>query len=1098
MATTATDVSGTYRFAGLDPGDYAVEFELPAGRQFTSQNQGDDDAVDSDANPTTGRTEVLTLAAGEEMTADAGMSVSEVTLASVGGSVTNDLNQNGVKDLDEPGISNVRVNLRDPVTNGVIATTTTDSSGAYLFADLVPGDYVLEFESPPGGELTTPSSTTVTLSPGEHETTTGAGISTEKAPRIKAYMTTQDSTGGSVVPGDVLEYTVTLENIGDATGTGIVFDDDPAGHLTLIPGTVETSAGTVITGNDPSDTGVTVEVGDLVPSQRTTITFQARVSEDVPIGGLISNQGRVRMDGYPDEVTDNPSTASPDDATEVVVTDEEPHIYDPPTTYKTVSGDRPVLYWEMVWINDSNVDAIRVHIEDDIPAELTYVEGSLDADYGTSSYDHATHTVIWEGTIAGNGGEVKIWYHTSVPDDVNEVENQACGVWDRNGDGEWTDESAEGVTVCSDDPDSPSSGDATVWQGVPCNLSLGDIVWDDANQDGVCQSGTETGLDGVSINLYRDSDVSGDFTPDTDDLLATVTTSSVEGDAGHYLFANLCEGSYIVQVAPENFDDVLNGYSSSLGTSDPDDDTDNDDNGAAVPGYGVVTTAVTLSAGDESVTDGDADPNTNLTVDFGFQSGEPVCPDCPRLVTLGDRVWNDANNDGIWQPESETGMDGVHINLYRDGDVSGDYTPDVDVLVGVAVTFTLNGEPGHYLFRGLDEGDYILQADPSNFERCGALNGYVSSPGSEDPDDGVNSDDNGEPTDGHGVLTLAVTLTAGDESVDDGDMDPNTNMTVDFGFHQVEIIPNPCDASLLGGVIWDDADQDRIRDPGETGMDDVRVNLYRDSDGSGDFTRGTDEFVTSAVTFAVAGEAGRYTFENLSEGSYIVQVAPQNFEDYDVLDGYAGSTTDIVLGEGATSEAIAVAAGVEVETVGLGFYQDEAPTVRMVGYVWDDANGDGVCQHGTETAFDGVSVRLYRDSDGSGDLTATDEVVRTAVTFTDDGKAGTYIFESLDEGTAYLVQIPPENFDEGGALGGYSATGFTSEHGLVGNVVGGGQMAMALHKTGEDIQEESGSDNCFIGTAAGGEGSLGGAPMLMLMIGVVGILLGSNRRKSGL
>jgi hypothetical protein len=230
-------------------------------------------------------------------------------------------------------------------------------------------------------------------------------------------------------------------------------------------------------------------------------------------------------------------------------------------------------------------------------------------------------------------------------------------------------------------------------------------------------------------------------------------------------------------------------------------------------------------------------------------------------------------------------------------------------------------------------------------------------------------------------------------------------------------------------------------------------------------------------------------------------VAPRNFDDYDVLDGYAGSTTDIVSGEGAASEAITVTAGAEADTVDIGFYQEAvSPTTgRLAGYVWDDANEDGIFQDETETAFDGVSIRLYRDSDGSGDLTTADELAETTVTFTDDGRAGAYVFENLDEGAAYLVQIPPENFDEGGALAGYSATGFTSEYGVVSDAVtGGGEMTISMDLRKEEKSGEgSGSDNCFIATAADGGGfDVADALMVMLMlvIGVVCVFLRINRK----
>lgn len=60
LAVTNTDASGYYLFAGLDRGDYAVEFVAPTGYAFTLQDRGTDDEKDSDADPATGRTVTTT------------------------------------------------------------------------------------------------------------------------------------------------------------------------------------------------------------------------------------------------------------------------------------------------------------------------------------------------------------------------------------------------------------------------------------------------------------------------------------------------------------------------------------------------------------------------------------------------------------------------------------------------------------------------------------------------------------------------------------------------------------------------------------------------------------------------------------------------------------------------------------------------------------------------------------------------------------------------------------------------------------------------------------------------------------------------------
>ncbi|HYK79160.1 MAG TPA: SdrD B-like domain-containing protein, partial [Micropepsaceae bacterium] len=74
LATTTTDTNGLYHFTNLTPGSYEVQFIKPTGYVFTTQNAGSDDAVDSDANTSTGKSQVVTIAAGQtNNTIDAGL-----------------------------------------------------------------------------------------------------------------------------------------------------------------------------------------------------------------------------------------------------------------------------------------------------------------------------------------------------------------------------------------------------------------------------------------------------------------------------------------------------------------------------------------------------------------------------------------------------------------------------------------------------------------------------------------------------------------------------------------------------------------------------------------------------------------------------------------------------------------------------------------------------------------------------------------------------------------------------------------------------------------------------------------------------------------
>ena len=287
-------------------------------------------------------------------------------------------------------------------------------------------------------------------------------------------------------------------------------------------------------------------------------------------------------------------------------------------------------------------------------------------------------------------------------------------------------------------------------------LALGNFVWFDTNDDGAVTAGELPVTGGVDLTLFRDNG-NGVFDANTDTAVATQTT----GSAGQYLFTGLTPGNYFVRIPASEFGagQPLAGFLSSTGQQTG-DAANNRDHGAPAPmaGQGLVSELVTLTIGGEPIDDGDVDPNTNLTIDFGFHRPPP------DSVSLGNYVWVDANNDGVVSP-GESGINGVTVRLLNGS--------------GTAVLATqLTSGGGFYLFSDLVPGDYVVEVVTPI--------GFISSTGggtepASDPDNDRDNDDNGT-TAGTVVRSLPVTLTVGGEPTNDGDVDPNSNLTVDFGF----------------------------------------------------------------------------------------------------------------------------------------------------------------------------------------------------------------------------------------------------------------------------------------------------------------------------
>ncbi|OXM83648.1 hypothetical protein CF651_24565, partial [Paenibacillus rigui] len=135
--------------------------------------------------------------------------------------------------------------------------------------------------------------------------------------------------------------------------------------------------------------------------------------------------------------------------------------------------------------------------------------------------------------------------------------------------------------------------------------SIGNFVWLDSNENGTFDDGTETGLDGVTVELYDANDTK---------LAATVTSNDFQNRPGAYLFPNLEPGNYRVVFKPDSSYEAVN------------------------------SDLITLGAGENY-----------LVLDAGI---------VPKKGKIGNLVWIDANENGL-QDASESGLNGVTVHLYN-------------------------------------------------------------------------------------------------------------------------------------------------------------------------------------------------------------------------------------------------------------------------------------------------------------------------------------------------------------------------------------------------------------------------------------------------
>ncbi|MGC8951420.1 SdrD B-like domain-containing protein, partial [Chloroflexus sp.] len=906
-----TGIGGEYLFSGLPPGGYYLTFSgLAVGDGFTAANQGND-ATDSDANSSTGRTTTFTLVSGQtDQTWDAGL----FGTASLGNLVWEDTNGNGVQDTSEPGIDGVTVTLNGTTGAGVTfnLTTTTSSGGFYRFDNLVPGTYTVTVSRPSGYEFTAANQGADDAVDSDADPTTGA-MSATVLVSGEEDLTWDAGLYRPASVGNLVWEDVNGNGVHDTGELGI------DGVTVTLNGT--TGAGVAVNLTTTTSSGGFYRFDNLAPG-----TYTVTVSRPSGYEFTAANQG---ADDAVDSDADPTSGAM--SATELV-SGEEDLTWD-------AGLYQPASVGNFVW-RDVNGDGVQDASETGISGVTVTLTGAgPDGVFGTADDISRTMTT-------GSNGE---YLFDNLPPGSYRLtfSDIPAGLTFSPAD-QGSDDTADSDVITSGgatDVFALTSGQSDLSRdaGLYPLLSLGNLVWVDTNNNGVVDSG-ESGASGVQVRLYRDSN--GNGTWDADDLQVGTTWTDSNGN---YRFAGLPQGNYFVVLPGRQFgiDGFWYGYRSSTGdfslaagpyepAPDTNTDRDNDDNGTrqadADSDFNIVSSLIELRPDSEPDTAVDGDgSDSNLTIDFGIF----------RPAVVGDTVWSDRNGDGR-QDAEEPGVANVRVTLYYVG---------TDGIAGTAddmeVRTQFTDGNGFYEFTDLLPGDYYL----------------------------VFSE-----------LPTGARFTAADQGADDtvdSDADPVTGMTAVFSLE--DTIAWDWDAGLLlpasvGDRVWLDTNGNGVQDAGEPGITGVTVRLT-----------GTDIDGNTVDRTIVTDANGTYRFDNVQPGTYTITVMPPDGYVISAKNRGGDDSTDSDLNPSGTTDSFTILGGDVALTWDAGLYQPAS----VGNFVWEDVNGNGVQDTG-ELGIDGVTVTL-NGTTGAG--------VAVNLTTTTGG-GGFYRFDNVQPGT-YTITVTP-------------------------------------------------------------------------------------------
>jgi len=900
--TQMTGANGSYQFVGLPAGNYRVVAntgDLPAGMAQTFDFSG------SQSDSTSNRTLTGGLIVNDQDFGYRGT-------GSIGDTVWYDINSSGTQNGTEPGIPGVTVTLnidfdRDGTTD-VVLNRVTNQTGQYLFPNLPFADYTVVVTPPGGTNQTfdasgsqTDHTSSLTLPGGANNLLQDFGyIGTGSIGDRVWYDQDNDGAQDAAEPGfagvtvlldidfnqdGTVDHTLTTTT--NLTGN-YLFPNLPVGSYTVRIPTV------------PAGTAQTFDSDGTGTANRSSLVLgsgQNNLLQDFGYRGTGSIGDRVWFDQDQDasQTVGEPGFVGVPVALDIDLNGDA--IID--MTLNTVTGANGAYLFSnlpagnyIVRVTrpagtDQSYDASGSQVDDRSALTLAAGANNLLQDFGYFGRGTIGDTVFFDinGDGIMNGQDVGIPGVTvqlsadldgdGTADYTSSMVTNSLGRYSFPAlpPGSYTITATQPAgTVQTYDASGPLNNQSVHVLGVDENNvlqdfgyrgtgSIGDRVWFDADGDGVQDAG-EPGFVGVPVAL--DVDLNGDGTYEV-----TLTTTTAAN--GAYSFNNLPAGNYRVRVTTPPTGTVQT-YDASGSQIDS-------------------TSNVVLAAG-----------ANNVLQDFGYRG----------TGSIGDRVWFDADTDGV-QDAGESGIPNVPVTLALDLDGDGvtDYTTAQNTVGAAGNYLFTNLPPGAYTITATQPVGTVQTFDASgpqadnrsNLTLTAGQNNLAQDFGYKGVGTGTIGDfiwldrngngtqDSGEP--GLANVTVTLQLDVNSDGTPDYTEVQTTNDSGNYLF--TELIPGAYtvivtpplnmtqtadpDATLnnrsqvaltagvnnltqdfgyrgtgtIGDLIYRDVNGSGSLDAGDTGINNVTVNLSGDIDGDG---------IAETFTTQTNG-TGIYSFTNL-------------------------------------------------------------------------------------------------------------------------------------------------------------------------------------------------------------------------------------------
>ena len=418
-----------------------------------------------------------------------------------------------------------------------------------------------------------------------------------------------------------------------------------------------------------------------------------------------------------------------------------------------------------------------------------------------------------------------------------------------------------------------------------------------------------------------------------------------------------------------------------------------------------------------------------LFLPYVVQESDQIQSAAAGTASIGDRIWNDKNGNGVQDGGVEKGISGVQVELFSS--CSG------NTLLRTATT-NVNG---NYTFKNLADGSYYLRVYlPTNYQFT-SQNAIVD----EDYDSDVDASG----------YSHCITLTTNQKliNIDSGLVLATVSLPTATPTATKTPVPTatptPAGNASIGDLIWHDTNGNGVKDIGEPGVSGVQVKLFTNCEGN------------TLVGTTTSNVNGNYYFNNLAAGDYYLRVYPPVGYTYTIQDAIQDDDYDSDFDTGGFSNCLHLEPGNTISNVDSGLVSLSVATATATAtksatptntplptatntplptatatptntplptatntplpptatntpvptatptpagnasigdLIWHDTNGNGVKDIG-EPGISGVQVKLFTNCEGN-----------TLVGTTASNVNGNYYFTNLAAGDYYLRVYPPVGY----------------------------------------------------------------------------------------